>query len=475
MAAAPAHRRRSPPAGPARHRRGEPRRGDLRADGRDGREAGARREGDRRAEPLDRRTGRGAGDPDDPGDGVVAQGRTATGHLLRLPRPHGAPAPGGVPHGGVLRGRPAQPRDHPAAAHRRRTPRPGQRPVARTAGPCARADPRRLHRGPLVRAAGRESTARRARAARARREEGDAGLAGQGAHHSGRARGGGRRRLPHRHPAGRAARPGRWYDGLRQVRAAADPDRLAGGRQPARRVQLRARRLQGRRGVQGLQPPAAHRRDGHRPRRPPDHPCPGVPGCGAPPARAPAGRRRREGHRGLPGRSHCRRRADAAAADRHRRVRGACRRAAGLRHRPGRRGATRPFARRTPHPGDAAPRRRGQRGDQVQHQPAHRASRHGRGRLRRRDRVVRRRADLQVLPRPRLRATRALLADPVPELAGRRASRRRRGRRRTHRGDGLGRPAAARTHRRSGRRRRGRRQRGDRPGRPGACDQRRQR
>ncbi len=85
------------------------------------------------------------------------------------------------------------------------------------------------------------------------------------------------------------------------------------------------------------------------------------PGCGAAAPRAPAGPSGRQGHRGLPGRSWPGRPADAAAADRHRRVRGAGRRAARLRHRPGRHRPTRPFARRAPHPGDAAARRRGQR------------------------------------------------------------------------------------------------------------------
>ena len=209
-----------------------------------------------------------------------------------------------------------------------------ERPLARPARARPGADPRRLDRGPRLHAARREPAARRARPARARRRRLLARLAGQGPHHQGRHRRVDRRAVRDRHPRRRPARPGRRYDGLRQVRAAADADRLAGGRQPARRVQLRARRLQGRRGVQGLQPPAAHGRHGHRPRRPPDHPRAGVAGRGAAPPRAPAGRRRRQGHRGLPRRSRSPdRRADAAAADRHRRVRRAGRRAARLRDR----------------------------------------------------------------------------------------------------------------------------------------------
>ena len=103
-------------------------------------------------------------------------------------------------------------------------------------------------------------------------------------------------------------------------------------------------------------------------------------------------------------------------ADRHRRVRGAGRRAARLRDRPGRRRPARSLARRAPDPGDAAPRRRGQRRDQVEHQPAHRPARHRRRRLRRRHRVLGRRADPEGVPGPRLRPPRPLLADPVPVL-----------------------------------------------------------
>ena len=119
------------------------------------------------------------------------------------------------------------------------------------------------------------------------------------------------------------------------------------------------------------------------------------------------------------GRPATRRRADAAAADRDRRVRRPGRGAPRLRDRAGRRREAGSFPRRTPHPGDAATRRRGQRGDQVQHQPADRAAGHRRRRLRRRDRVLGGRADREGLPGSRLRPARALLADPLPELARR--------------------------------------------------------
>ncbi len=68
----------------------------------------------------------------------------------------------------------------------------------------------------------------------------------------------------------------------------ADPHRLARGRQPARRDDVRPHRLQGWRRVQGLREPPAHRRHGHRPGHPPDHPRPGEPGRRAAPPRAPA-------------------------------------------------------------------------------------------------------------------------------------------------------------------------------------------
>ena len=136
--------------------------------------------------------------------------------------------------------------------------------------------------------------------------------------------------------------------------------------------------------------------------------------------RAPAGRRGRQGHRGLHRGAAARGPADAAAADRHRRVRGAGRRAPGLRHRAGRRRPPGPLARRTPHPGDAATGRRRQRRDQVQHQPADRAAGDRRRRLRGRHRVHGGGPDRQVVPRPRLRPAGPLLAGPLPELPRRR-------------------------------------------------------
>ena len=102
---------------------------------------------------------------------------------------------------------------------------------------------------------------------------------------AGRARRRGRRPAVHRRPAaGRAARAGRRHDGCGQVRAAAGAGRRPRGRQPAGRARLRADRLQGRRGVQGLRPAAAHRRHRHRPRRAPDRASPDVaraPSCAA--------------------------------------------------------------------------------------------------------------------------------------------------------------------------------------------------
>ena len=136
-----------------------------------------------------------------------------------------------------------------------------------------------------------------------------------------------------------------------------------------------------------------------------------------------------EGHRGLPRGAPARRRADAAPAHHHRRVRRPRGRAARLRHGPGRRRPTRPLARRAPDPGHPAAGRRRQRRDQVQHQPAHRPARHRRERLRRRHRVEGRRRDPQVVPRPGLRAPGPLVAHAVPELARRRPPGRRRARR----------------------------------------------
>ncbi len=284
VAAARADRRGPPAPGPAGHRRRQPRQRDLRADGRAAEPQGARREGDRDAAPLDRGARRGPRDPDEQRHGLAAEGRPPPGHVLHLPGPHRARAARGVPHRRVPRGRAAQPRDHRAAPRRRGAPRPRQQHLAGSARPRTRADPRRVHRGPLLGAARREPPAGRAPARRARRRQGRPRLGREGPHHPGRHRRVHRRDLRDRHQGRRTTRPRGRYDGLRQVRAPADDDRLAGRRQPARRVQLRARGLQGRCRLQGLQPPAAHRRDGHRPRRPPHHPRAGVSRRRAPPA-----------------------------------------------------------------------------------------------------------------------------------------------------------------------------------------------
>ena len=105
--------------------------------------------------------------------------------------------------------------------------------------------------------------------------------------------------------------------------------------------------------------PAAHRRHGHRPRRPPRRARPGVARRRAAPPRAHARRRRRQGHRGL-------HRPAAPRPGAARRCPGCCividefaslvARAARLRHRPGQHRPARPLARRPPDPGDPAAR-----------------------------------------------------------------------------------------------------------------------
>ena len=67
----------------------------------------------------------------------------------------------------------------------------------------------------------------------------------------------------------RPARPGRRHDRRGQERAAADARRVARRRPSARPADVPARRLQGRRGLQGVRRAPAHRRLRHRPRRPP--------------------------------------------------------------------------------------------------------------------------------------------------------------------------------------------------------------
>ena len=122
-----------------------------------------------------------------------------------------------------------------------------------------------------------------------------AGRAGNARHHRRILR----RPVRHRHQRRRPARADRRDHRVRQVRAAANHRGLAGGGQPAGRDDLRAGRLQGRRRVQGLRPPAAHGRHGHRSGHPPGGTGAGIARRRADPPGAPAGRRRGQGHRGL--------------------------------------------------------------------------------------------------------------------------------------------------------------------------------
>ena len=109
-----------------------------------------------------------------------------------------------------------------------------------------------------------------------------------------------RRAVRDRHQEGRPARADRGHDRGGQVRAAAVAGRLARGRQPARRDDVRAGRLQGRQRVLRLRAPPAHGRHGHRPGPAPGRAGPGVPVGRADQARAHSGGGRRQGHRGLP-------------------------------------------------------------------------------------------------------------------------------------------------------------------------------
>ena len=103
----------------------------------------------------------------------------------------------------------------------------------------------------------------------------------------------------HRYPARRAARSGGRDHRIREIGAAADDRRIAGGGQPAGRDDVRAGRLQGRQRVQGLRSAPAHGGHGHRSRRAPGRAGAGVAERGADPPGAHPGRGRREGHRGL--------------------------------------------------------------------------------------------------------------------------------------------------------------------------------
>ena len=124
-------------------------------------------------------------------------------------------------------------------------------------------------------------------------------LAGRRPVHAGSHRRVLRRAVRHRHQQGRAARADRGDDRLREVGAAADDRRLARRREPARRDDVRAHRLQGRQRVRRVRAAAAHRRHGHRPGPAPSRTGPGIAVGRAHPARAHPGRGRRQGHRGL--------------------------------------------------------------------------------------------------------------------------------------------------------------------------------
>ncbi|MCQ0016086.1 FtsK/SpoIIIE domain-containing protein [Actinomadura madurae] len=153
---------------------------------------------------------------------------------------------------------------------------------------------------------------------------------------------------------------------------------------------------------------------------------------------------------GLPG--------HAAARARHRRVRRHGHRAARLRRRAGRHRAPRPVPRRPPDPRHAAPGRGRDRRHPREHQPAHRAARHRPGRVHRRPRLPRGRADLQGHAGALLHPLRRVGAASRPVGADRGPPPRRRGRlRRPDRPAAAlagPRPPAARTRRGRGRHRR---------------------
>ena len=161
-------------------------------------------------------------------------------------------------------------------------------------------------------------------------------------------------------------------------------------RAPPDRLDLPARRLQGRRGVQGLRRAAAHRRLLHRPRRAPRAARPRLAERRAAPARgAPARRRRRRTSSSSKSRDPRGR----AAEPRHRlrRVRLPEARGTGVRRRRRRHRAARPQPRHPPRARHATPERRRRRPHPREHEPAHRAARQRRPREHRRDRAPRRR------------------------------------------------------------------------------------
>ena len=201
-------------------------------------------------------------------------------------------------------------------------------------------------------------------------------IAGPSRGHAGADRGGPRR--DRSLPAG-PARPGRRDHRLGQVRAAADPDRRAGAEPPAGPVLVPARRLQGRRGLRRGGRATAHRRAGHRSRRPDDRPRPALPRRRADPARGdPVG---------APGLGHRRpagRRRPRPAGHRGRRVRHPRRRAAVLRPGPGLHRPAGAFPGRPPRAGHAAARRSRLARDPGQLHAAHLPADDRRGRLARR-------------------------------------------------------------------------------------------
>ena len=182
----------------------------------------------------------------------------------------------------------------------------------------------------------------------------------------------------------RPARPRRWHDGRRQVRAAPGVDPRHGRGPLAAAADLPARRLQGRLGVPRLRQPAAHRRPGHRPVAPPGAARPGVAVGRAAPPRAHPGPAQGQG----PRRARAPRRGGRAAEPGHRRRRvrrpgpGGPR----VRRRRRQRRPARPVARPAPHPRHPAPGRRHQGQPARQHQPADGAADGRRGGQRRRAR-----------------------------------------------------------------------------------------
>ena len=141
---------------------------------------GAQGEGARRAAAPGRRPRRRPRDPDGPGMVSLLKEGPRLRHLLPLPRPDRARAARGVPHRRVVRGRASSTSRPPSSATSTRVRPDLVEPLwldrlARALAPIQR----RLDRGPLLRPARGEPAARRARPGRARRRAGDRG-AGSG-------------------------------------------------------------------------------------------------------------------------------------------------------------------------------------------------------------------------------------------------------------------------------------------------------